>query len=96
MLGVYDMLSAEDRTKIIEYELVKIESGLGWANSELSQKRKTSPLYCPPGNLALTGAQLVDILRRARDDDPSAGKQYAGLALLRALERVFPCPSHSN
>jgi hypothetical protein len=29
MLGVYDMLTVEDRTKIIEYELVKIETGLG-------------------------------------------------------------------
>lgn len=34
MLELYQILPTEDRLKI-EYELLKIEDGRGWANSEL-------------------------------------------------------------
>jgi len=86
MLELYQILPTEDRLKI-EYE-----DGLGWANSELTIVRKASPFYCTPNKIALTGSQFVDIVQQAREDDPSIGKQFVGLGLLRSLERVFPCP----
>jgi hypothetical protein len=66
------MRTAEER-KTIELRLTTIEDGLGWANAEL-RHRNTSPLFCPPDRLALTGTQLIDILRRAIKDDPQIGK----------------------
>jgi hypothetical protein len=96
MLELYQMLPIADRAKI-EYDLFKIESGLGWANAELTMVRKTSPLYCAPTKISLTGSQLADILRRASEDDPAGiGKMPVGLGLLRSLERAFPCPQQSK
>src|SRR5262245_60892346 len=39
------------------------ESGLNWANV-FQERRGRPPICCPPPKLALTGSQLIDILKR--------------------------------
>jgi hypothetical protein len=72
--------------------LLATNNGFAWANADLKY-RKREPLYCPPGKLALTGEQLIDILRRKVRHDPAFGSEYVGLGLLFALQETFPCDS---
>ena len=75
----------------VELTVSMMETGMGWANAELTQIRKDAAIYCPPRQMAFTGTQLIDILRRAADKKPILAKQPFGLALLVSLKEVFPC-----
>jgi hypothetical protein len=70
--------------------LSSYENGMAWANATL-QEQGSKPLYCPPEKVALTGDQLLDILRRFALDRPPIQKYPFGLALLEALRDAFPC-----
>jgi hypothetical protein len=98
-LEMYDQQLGPEARKEAEIIISYIEDGFGWANAELTS-RKTPPLYCLPPKLALTGPQLIDILRRAIAEQAPLpnplSDQLLGLALLVSLERVFPCPPGSN
>ena len=48
-------------------------------------------LYCPPDRSAMTGSQVIDILRRALKEEPRLGDRPIGFAVLAALQRAFPC-----
>ena len=92
---MYDhQMDSEARTEA-ELMVSYIGDAFGWANVELSSRRKTLPLYCPPSKVAITGPQLIDILRRAIAEEPPLpnplSNQAFGFALLVSLERVFPC-----
>ena len=78
--------------QIFLYVLDGYANGFGWANSELKE-RGQAPLFCPPEDLAITAEQTADILRRFVRERPQAGNAPAGLALLMALQNVFPCPA---
>jgi hypothetical protein len=77
-------------------QVVDIEDGLAWANMALARDRKEQPLYCVPTNLALTGGQLINIVRRDVEETPSDGEYPVGLILLQALKKVFPCQPASR
>jgi hypothetical protein len=70
-----------------------MEQGVGLANTFI-KNRQQAPLYCPPGNLALTGEQVIDIMQRWVFDKPAAiGKEIAWqIIMINALQDVFPCP----
>jgi hypothetical protein len=96
-----DVLRAYERgdpltRKSIEDVLKAEEDGLSWANAWWANRHHDSVLYCPPKNLALTGPQVLDILRRGVTDDPKLRKSAYGLAVLIALRRTFPCSKSSN
>jgi hypothetical protein len=91
MLSLYDHGSPAVREEV-ETLFAATENGMAWANSELTQVRKTKPVYCAPSKLALTGSQLIDIARRETEDFQKLGGQAWGLALLVSLQRTFPCP----
>ena len=99
-LEMYDHQLDPEARKWAELTISDIEDGFGWANAELRSRRNTPPLYCSPPKLALTGPQLIDILRRAiADESPLPNRlsnQLLGFALLISLQRVFPCPPGSN
>lgn len=78
--------------QIIEYQMSSFDDAYGWANAELKSRRKQEPLYCPPDKMALTGNQLLDVLRREVKDRPKNGEFPVAMTLLVALQHVFPCP----
>jgi hypothetical protein len=88
MLQAYD---AGQNRYLWELVLAHTENGLSWANVHILQSGKMERLYCPPDQLVLTGPQLIDVLRRAAKDDLAIGNAPYGLALVKALARVFPC-----
>jgi len=53
--------------------------------------RSKTNLYCPPPAIALTGNQLMDMLRRSVDKSKMVAESPWGLALLMSLEAAFPC-----
>jgi len=65
-------------------------SGLSWAN--VAAKMKGKPVYCPPGKVAITADQYIDILRRYIADHPHMTNDFVGGPMLFALEDAFPCP----
>jgi hypothetical protein len=83
--------SNPDRRYYIETVVESIENGFGWANAELKVGRNQSALYCSPQKLALNGGQIMDILRRARDERKSIGEYSFGFGILEALKFTFPC-----
>lgn len=86
---------AQDRA-VTEVWLVGVESGLLWANSQL-QQNGSPKLYCQPVKLSLTGDELVRILEEfgKAKDHPKADEYPLGMVMLKALQRVFPCPQPS-
>ena len=68
-----------------------IAQGLSSANAYVTYYRKDPALYCQPMELALTGEQVMDILKRAVEKDAALGHLSTGSAILRALQRTFPC-----
>jgi hypothetical protein len=95
-LHKYDK-GTRDEQQLLEWGLAQTENGLSWANTYLKVNRKEQPLYCPPDKMVLTGNQILDILRRAKDDQPypggtTVGESPFGLAMIFALQSTFPCP----
>jgi hypothetical protein len=80
-----------DRRAILELIVSSIENGIGWSNSYAMVAQKRAPIYCLPGNLALTGGQITDMLRRRVEDHPKVGDDELGLAILMTVEATFPC-----
>ena len=96
LLHEYDE-GTHDEQQLLEFSLQETENGLSWVNTYLVVVRKEQPLYCPPGKMAFTGSQILDILRRAKDDQlhpgrTTVGKTPFGLAMIFALQSTFPCP----
>ncbi|MBB4375625.1 hypothetical protein [Bradyrhizobium sp. SBR1B] len=86
MLRIYGSANAQEK-QTIEGLVRATENGMSWFSAAAKVK-----LYCPPEKLALTGGQIIDILRREVGEAPSIGGSPYGLAILLALKRTFPCP----
>jgi hypothetical protein len=67
---------------------------MGWANTFLEEHRKEPPLYCVPPKLALTGEQIIDMLRKEIKDKPREADLEVGLVMMLLLQEVFPCSPH--
>jgi hypothetical protein len=92
LLASYDKADPAKKSNI-ETMLVFAAEGTGYANATLIRDRKEQPLYCQPGNLDLTGSQLVQILRQQIKERPYYAAIPPADTLLDALQNTFPCPS---
>ena len=80
--------------EIIEKNLMGINSGLMYANTELRfEKRKQ--VYCQPEKLAFNSQNLVrfvnDEIKFMKDKGANLDKVPIGMILVMHLKRVFPC-----
>jgi hypothetical protein len=78
-----------DQATLVTLWLSGNANGISWVNVELKDGK--AAVYCPPGKLAITPEQDVDILRRFVRDHPKYGGAPAGLAMFEALKFTFPC-----
>jgi hypothetical protein len=76
--------------EMASFGLGKMASGMTAMNVELSANNRP-PLYCLPPKLSLTGEQAFNILTDYVKRNPPIGDGPVPLALLLALETVFPC-----
>jgi hypothetical protein len=88
-LEAYDSANPNDR-KTWELVFGNTQNGINWANSVLFY-RKQQPLYCPPDNFALTGPQVVEMLRELATSKPKLATVPYGFAILLALQSRYPC-----
>jgi hypothetical protein len=88
-LQAYDSANPNDR-KTWELIFGNTQNGINWANSVLFY-RKQQPLYCPPDNFALTGSQVVEMLRELETSKPKLATVPYGFAILLALQSRYPC-----
>ena len=100
LITTYDAASLADRYAI-ETALSQTENGMSWANAILISGRNEVPLYCSPKQIALTGSQIIDILKREAAGNPTLGQitfkeAPFGMGIIWALADVFPCPKKSR
>jgi hypothetical protein len=88
-LQAYDAANSIDR-KTWELIFGNTQNGINWANSVLLY-RDRPPLYCPPDNFALTGSQVIDMVREQATLNPKFWTVPYGFAILLALQSKFPC-----
>ncbi len=91
LLSDYDAADRKEK-RVHELRMLDIERGIEAANTYLRFK-KVEPIFCPPGNPVFTGAEIIDILRRAVTKQPLLGRQPFRIAALMALQSTFPCSS---
>jgi hypothetical protein len=88
-LDNYEKSEANDK-RVIESLLVATYVGMFWSTMQLQSEGKT-PLFCQPSKVALTTEQILDMLRREVKETPPLADMPYGLAMLKTLEKVFPC-----
>jgi hypothetical protein len=91
LLDIYDHSgNSADKSDIVNM-VRSIQIGMMWANAFL-EMRNEKPLYCSPRKMALTGEQIIDMLRREVIDKPSQANNPTGLVMMQTFQEVFPCP----
>ena len=95
--ALHDYETGERLTRaVLERTLINLQNGISIANSSLISKQR-GPLFCAPQTtLALTGPQILDMLRSGVKEDRLFGKLPVGLAIMVVLEKKFPCRKISN
>lgn len=86
-----EIATASEGTEAWTY-LRGLKEGIEWAVSG-SRFDKEQPPFCPPPNLAITAAQYRQILNDQIRRHPEQARHFAGLVMMDALKRTFPCPS---
>lgn len=69
-----------------------LKDGIEWAMAR-SRFEKDAPPFCPPPDLAITTEQYRQILADQIQRDPKQSRHLAGLVMMDALKRTFPCSS---
>ena len=83
----------QQRNRILLEPLLNgIGRGIFVYNTMLVMNNPSATLYCQPANLTIESAQYLSILRHyVEQDSISRGREYVEVALLNALQGVFPC-----
>ncbi|KAB7782172.1 Rap1a/Tai family immunity protein [Methylorubrum populi] len=69
-----------------------LKDGIEWAVAQ-SRFDKEPPPFCPPPNLAIAAEQYRQILSDQIRRHPEQARHFAGLVMMDALKRTFPCSS---
>src|SRR5215468_4082828 len=88
-LQAYDSADSTNR-KTWELIFGNTANGINWANTVLFF-RKQEPLYCPPDDFALSGPQVIEMLRELATSKPKLATVPYGFAILLALQGKYPC-----
>jgi hypothetical protein len=86
------LYNSEDGQGVAIAKVAAMETGLHEANEYLKAHNEKA-MYCQPAQLALTGSQVGDMVRRAVEEkDSTVGDLLLPAALLLVLQKTFPCP----
>jgi hypothetical protein len=70
-----------------------VAAGIGWANGVMNDLTN-GQIYCPPGKIALTLDQNIDLMKQYLATAAEPEKDYPlGFVLLLSLRSAFPCKS---
>jgi hypothetical protein len=90
LLKSYDAATPELKEQL-EVVIMQTQYGILWMNTYVANARNEAPVYCQPSHLALTGSQVVDMLRRDAQRTAGVAKLPYGVAIIRVLRQTFPC-----
>jgi hypothetical protein len=88
-------MSLADR-RMLEIHMAGLGTGIAWANAQA--ERFKTPLYCPPGKLAIQTENYIDIINRKIKESSEripASHDHTPIVmlLLDGLMKTFPCTS---
>ena len=83
-----DYDGAQPKRGLAQVMVIGIAEGFDTINDQLKASQHPA-LYCSPDKL--NGDQLMDILRREVEADPTQGQHMWQLIMVDALRKVFPC-----
>jgi hypothetical protein len=83
--------ASEDGRDLAELKIASLEEGIRVANAHLASTAGSTPLYCQPASLVLTGSQLADMVGRAVGQDKTLQNVPVPVVLLGVLQKTFPC-----
>jgi hypothetical protein len=91
LLDMYRDANAAQRQQL-QLLAATFERGVGVANAfNKNEGRPAAVLYCSPGQIALQGDQLLNILQREIEDHPYLGEHGWEVVMVTALRNLFPC-----
>lgn len=90
LLDLYDH-APPDARHVVEQAVRNTYNGISWSNSYLQTRGQKQSLYCPPDNVNLVDAQLIDMLRKEVQAHPDSGELPFGAGILLTAMRSFPC-----
>ncbi len=90
----YDGADIAEKRHLAE-RLLDMQYGMAWTNAVI-EAETGKHLYCPSQTSALTGEQIVEMLRKNAAEDPHLNNISFGLAILSTLRKTFPCGEKSN
>jgi hypothetical protein len=94
-MKTYDAATAADK-KLLNAIVAATENGMGWANTALIVQRHELALYCVPGQVSLSGEQLIDMVRRYVDQHQTFSKSPFAMVMYYALRDEYPCPPQTK
>jgi len=94
-LDRYDKASATGKQQI-EIIIMATASGLRWANAAVMGPDHGPGIFCEPGKQSLSSAQVVAMLRTELLTRKEMNDKPLGLALLKAFQDDFPCPTNTD
>lgn len=94
LLERYDKSNSNDKSNV-EFILQNLQAGMLTVNIEMII-RKSQGLFCQPKTLALTGKQLIEMIRERVRLHPNDGASLAQIVLLSSLEDTFPCQNQNE
>lgn len=86
-----DTILAVRKSELAQAHVRGLGEAFGWANARIN-RAGGQELFCAPPKLGITVEQYMAILAEEVRLEPRLSGRPAGYALLRGLERVFPCP----
>jgi hypothetical protein len=90
LLHDYDESGSQSGKHHIIAQLASMQQGMALINLEVGH-RKEARFYCAPPKLAVTGEQILNMLRRQVKEDPHLAKYPVSIVMLETLEKAFPC-----
>jgi hypothetical protein len=84
-----------DSKALVKRIIESNENGMSWMNSFLTFNGEQA-VYCPPSNVAFSGEQVMDIVKREIKTTADLGNQPYGLAILLAMRKSYPCPAKTS
>lgn len=87
----YKQWAHADNNSVYAAYITGTINAFGWANGDLVAKKRP-PLFCPPQTLAIGNRNVYPLLDAFFAEHPGISDDFPiGLAILRSLQRAFPC-----
>lgn len=75
----------------VEMYVIGVGQGIFWSSVYSKSVLGRSPIFCPPGDLTITGEIILSIVNSGLKKTSMSGDQPIELFVVTELRQVFPC-----